>query len=286
MKLSVVIPVLNQFPLVQQTLKFLSQDATRPYELIVIDNGSDEEFKTDLPDVKVIRYDDVLGSYPAFKIGLQESTGDVIAYFHSDFFVYEQGWEKRVLAEFEKDPRLGMIGFIGSNEIDQLGGRGGGTTSNFQGKNVVILEDDMIGGQRTKYTWSGSPAEAHGKRNSGFTRAAVVDGCSMILRRTALQDIGFRDNFPLHHFYDRLIATQLLEKRWHIGVLGVECDHISGQTANAEEKWKQAARKWSTEHHISPGGLGIDWDHVIYLEAERQWLSEYRDKKHLIPIRI
>jgi GT2 family glycosyltransferase len=284
-RVSVIIPVLNQFDLVEKTLEYLSQELPRPYELLIIDNGSDVPFETKFPDVKILRIDEPIGSYPTFKVGLQEAEGEILAFFHSDFFVYDKDWSRKVLAEFDKDTQLGMIGFIGSNEIDSAGGRGLGTTSNFQGKRT-LKTISLQGADRTYTYWEGSPAAVHGKINAGFTRAAVVDGCCMILRRTALEDIGFRENFGIHHFYDKLISTQLLEKQWKIGVLGIECDHISGQTVNQEQKYKDAVRDWAIKNHYHPGGLGINWDDFVYHYSENYWLKEYRDTKHIIPIKV
>ena len=276
MKLSVIIPALNQFPILKQAVKYLieTREQESDYDITILDNGSDEKFE--YPGVRVVELGEAIGSYKAFDIGYGETDADILAFVHSDIFIYEKGWCKRVVGEFEKDSRLGMIGFVGSNEIDPSGGRGLGTTSNFMGRTTTA--GDM--------TWTGSSAEVHGKRGTGFTKAAVVDGCVMILRRTALEDIGFRDDFPPHHFYDRLISTQLLEKHWNIGVLGIEFDHISGQTVAHEPKYHEMAKKWIQGHRITPGGIGTNWDNEVYRVAEGMWLKEYRDQKHIVPIKV
>ncbi len=298
MKLAVIIPVLNQFAITNRAIDYLTEKEV-DYEIIVVDNGSDEVFFN--KKVTTFRYDEPIGSYPVFHEALKLTDADILAFFHSDVFIYDSDWDNKILAQFQADETLGLIGFVGSNEIDNLGGRGLGTASNFQGRITYgeqkLFATPMEALEKAIETirkdetylppkWSGSPAENHGKRLTGFMNAAVVDGCVMILRRKALEDIGRREDFPPHHFYDRLIATQLLEKKWKIGVYGIACDHISGQTANREIKWQIFAKKWCEEHHTSPGGLGVNWDVEIYKEAERQWLSEYRDKKHLIPIRV
>lgn len=131
MKLSVIIPILNRFDIAKTSIDFLSQEKPAPYEIIVIDNGSDTEFKSEVDGVSVVRLDEAIGSYPAFKEALNLTGADILAFFHSDFFVYDKDWYKKVLKEFEKDDKLGLIGFIGSNEIDSSGGRGSGTVSNF-----------------------------------------------------------------------------------------------------------------------------------------------------------
>ncbi|MHB8483454.1 MAG: glycosyltransferase [Nitrospiria bacterium] len=276
MKLCVVIPVLNQFEITEQCLKFLCQKDPCPYDIIVIDNGSDKTFTTGLKDITVIRYDEPIGNYSVFKEALEYTDADIIAFFHSDFFVFEKDWSERVISEFERDSKLGLMGFVWSTEIDNAGGRGLGTASNF-------IDKEVSDGKRN---WHTSGAEPHGRRITGFEYAAVLDGCSMIFRRAALMEIEKKENMTPFHFYDKLMSNQVLELGWKVGGLGIGCGHCSGQTVNAEDKVEQYFKKWALEHHVNPGGIGTDWRNVIYLEAERQWLSEYRDRKHFIPLKV
>lgn len=282
-KLSVVIPVLNQHDLTHAVVDQLFQvtDPTE-VEIVVIDNGSTVPFMDER--CNVLRFHKTLGVYPSFKDGFSFASGEIVAFFHSDLVIWENDWFNRVIEEFDKNERLGMIGFIGSNEIDPSGGRGLGTTSNFKGK---ILSRE-IGDKTMK--WFGSPASIHGKVSSEFSKAVVVDGCAMIIRRKTWDEIGYREDFPPHHFYDRLISTQLLELGWQIGVLGIECDHFSGQTVSSEDAYHEMAKEWALKY-LHQGGYvqtntGVNWDGTIYQEAERRWLKEYRDDKHIVPIKL
>jgi GT2 family glycosyltransferase len=299
MKLSIVVPVLNQHELakvaLEETLRNL--DLSIPTEVVIIDNGSDELFQFNYfvgitrmhndgnLSIRVVRNEKSIGVYPTFKQGMAETTGDIVAFFHSDVVVWEKGWNARLLQPFESSPNLGLVGFIGSNEIDSNGGRGGGTTSNFQGKTLSgAMSETGI-----QNHWIGSPAEAHGKRSHGFSQAAVVDGCVMVLNRQAWERIGSRDNFPPHHFYDRLISTQMLEAGFMVGVLGIAFDHISGQTVNREREYQVMAHKWLSGCHGPFYGLpfveGFNYDLPMYATAERMWLEEYRGKG-LVPTRV
>jgi GT2 family glycosyltransferase len=310
MKLAVIVPVLNQFDISRTTLDFAINYLDKPADVIVLDNASDEPFtyKKDVAEtrintegtyeevsnIQIVRLDHNIGVYPTFWEALKHTDADVLAFFHSDLILTEKGWDTRVLAEFEKNPKLGLLGFIGSDEIDASGGRGLGTTSNFQG--AMTARNLANGGRKA---WHGSPAEAHGKRNSGYTKAAVVDGCAMIFRREVLEQIEQRPDFPLHHFYDRLLSCEVQEKGYEVGVLGIGCDHISGQTVNQENAYHKAAREWAVNHETpfvynldiisrdnTPTEADVNWDATVYKEAERQWLNEYRDIKHFIPIHV
>lgn len=288
MKLSVVYPVLNQFPLATTAIDFAMRNLSgeNEVEFVILDNGSDTLFNYPLQikrNVSIVHEAKNIGVYPTFWKGLEHSTGGVIAFLHSDLIVVEKGWDKRVIQAFKDNEKLGLLGFIGSNEIDRFGGRGWGTISNFQGG--TFMNSDGIG---IKTGWKGSPASAHGKQDSGYSRAAVIDGCAMIFRRSVLEAIKQREDFPPHHFYDRLLSCETRELGYDVGVLGIACDHISGQTVNQESTYGEMAGAWALTHniHIVKDEQHINWDATIYQEAERQWLNEYRDIKHFIPCKV
>lgn len=288
MKLSIIIPVMNQHPLAQACIDVMMgnlSDNINDVEFVILDNGSDVPFI--VPGSVTVRYEKSIGVYPTFWQGLIHAKGDILAFFHSDLAIYEKGWDDRVIKTFTENPKLGLLGFIGSNEIDSAGGRGLGTASNFMGDAVTcgILADQTPTHQHA-ISWTGSPAEVHGKRLTGFMNAAVVDGCAMIFRRTCLESISQRENFPPHHFYDRLLSCETKEKGYTVGVLGIECDHFSGQTVNQEPKYEVMAREWAEAHGRTSFAPYHNWDSVIYHEAEGQWLSEYRNMKCIVPFRV
>ena len=297
--ISVVIPILNQFEVAKISIDSLISNSKNKFELILIDDGSDEgllniissKFKDKLYDLKIWRNEKPTGSYYTMKKGFELANGDIIAFFHSDLVVWEKNWDERLVNEFKNDNKLGLIGFIGSNEIDFMGGRGMGTMSNFQGREIK--------------GYKGSPAEIHGKRINELKKGVVIDGCSMIFRREVLKKIGFRNDFPPHHFYDRLLSCQTRENGWDIGILGIACDHFGGQTVSREDKYLQLTKEWMEakfgnidnwvnvykdwiENQNNPnfGRKPLNPDHWVYLEAEREFLTEYRDEKHLIPCNI
>ena len=146
------------------------------------------------------------------------------------------------------------------------GGRGLGTMLNFQGR----------GG--------GSPAEVHGRRITGLCPAAVLDGCAMIFRRSALREIKFQPDFPPHHFYDRFLSCQMLERGWRLAVQGVACDHLSGQTADHEPSYDALAQRWAAARGLL--ALEGNWDLTVYREGERQFLKTWRDEKKFIPLTV
>lgn len=310
MQLSVVIPVLNQHELAKVCIRSLQQNSTTDPEIIVIDDGSDLPFY--YPGIDIIRNEKCSGSYSHFAD--EYYTGDIVAFIHSDLIIHEKGWDERVIKAFENDEKLGLIGFIGSNEIDGLGGRGLGTMSNFAGYNIAIPERIDLNGFEGIVTVApeinnilGSPAEIHGKRVTGLEPAVVLDGCSMIFRKEALQKITHDFAFPPHHFYDRMMSIQMIQAGYKDAVIGILCDHLSGQTVNHESKYHDMCKQWCKNNlgidepgqwvtvdqewfnnptNASRGNIPTAWDHVIYMEAERRFMKHWRDGIHVIPIKI
>jgi len=296
MRTTLIISCLNQFELLNENLKVLTKDNdSDDFEILIIDNGSDTPFETDLPNVRVIRFEEPFGSYPVFKIALENTSSDILAFIHSDFIIWNPRWFAQVGNAFRGDSKLGLIGMIGSNSWGVNGGRGGGTMGSFQGRTLAEK-------------WSGSSISGHGQDVTGQLRnACQLDGCSMIFRRECLESLPL-DNWKLpHHFYDRVLSAWTLQHDWKIAVLGVECDHISGRTMG-ESRYNQMCKKWAKEnlgiekisqwidnnkawhynitnpsHGEKPGDA---WDWVIYQEAQKRFLQDFRDKQKFIPMQV
>lgn len=266
MTLGVVVLVHNQFDVARECLRLLDLHTSPETPICVVDNGSSSVLSRAswIPArALVVRVAENFGNYPVFS-RIRPQNWDAIAYFHSDLMVDEPGWDQRVIEAMQAHD-LSLCGFVGSSEIDENGGRGGGTVSNFQGALP-----------------NGSPAEAHGKRVDHIMPAAVVDGCAMIFKRSMLEAIPHRPGFPPHHFYDRLLSCEVLERGGRVAVVGIACDHWGGRTAVLEPGWHALCESWcQTRGIVKPVEGG--WELGLYREAERQFLSEYRDQKGLAP---
>lgn len=258
----------NRRDVMEQAVLLLVQNTEGP--VWVLDNGSQEDLRG--LGAPVVRLPENVGNYRAFVEALhfaESENADLVAIFHSDLFVYEAGWDRRVEGHFRADPLLGLAGFAASDKIDQNGGRGLGTRTNYQGR---VL-------------WS-AKADVHGKRDSGFHVAAQVDGVSMVFRTEVLRAIGNREDFPPHHWYDRLMSCQVLEAGFRVAYVGVEVDHPGGTTTMFEQSYHDLAKAWCQRRGVSDQEQPGNWDLAVYREGERQFLREYRDEKHFIPLEV
>lgn len=117
-KVSVVVPVLNREHLIERCLESVINQTQKPYELIVVDNGSDDNTKEKVRDwmrlhsnsgvrLKLIE-ERKRGACEARQRGLEETTGDYISFFDSDDEMDPRLIEK-VLEEINSNTQVDII---------------------------------------------------------------------------------------------------------------------------------------------------------------------------------
>ena len=104
-----------------------------------------------------------------------------------------------------------------------------------------------------------------------------------MLRRDVIPSLGIDEDIALCHFYDRIWTLRTIEAGWHVGVLGIEIDHRGGITSTGND-YNQTAIDWCQSRGIAVENNNGDL--AMYLEAERRYLTEYREGKHMIPCQI
>lgn len=112
--ISIVLATHNRRDVVLSTLHRLAALHTdHPIEILVVDNASTDgtanEIESCLPDVKLIRLNENLGSC-AKAVGADQATGTYILFLDDDSLPKEGGLE-RMVEHFEANPRLGAAGF-------------------------------------------------------------------------------------------------------------------------------------------------------------------------------
>jgi len=254
MKLSICIAVYNSLEDTKSAWGCLVANTTnkQDVELVVLDNGSHDGTRAFLerfvlphfPNKRVIAHVENQGVIASMNELVRESTGETIAILHNDVYVFERGWNERVVHEFDHDPKLGLAGFLGAKAIVRNGGRGG-VYSN-------LLE-----------------AEIHGVRETGTQTVVVFDGLALIGRRAMFDQVGgFDPNLTYHHFYDKALSLESHLAGWTNKVIGVFCHHRSGVTANRPDY-----QAWISQKMGTPLGEG---DKASYDASERYFLEKYQ----------
>lgn len=266
--------------LVEEAVEYLVANSTTieftPHSLnsiVVVDNGTDIPFDRqkylDIGADDFIRIEENVGGngiIPYMIPYAQAAGAEFIAYLHCDLMVVEPEWDKRVVAAFDADPKLGLTGFVGSNAIDRLGGRGLATRLNFQGRT---------------YRWGqGSAAKYHGIPSPDVYAAAVLDHCALIFRLRLLEQMP--TDHPPAHFYDRIVCLEMLSRGYHVATIGIACDHMSGGQRGGINEACRLYEKWLLDHNCVPEIENLD--RQLYLYGEKQYLEKWRDQSHFIPV--
>lgn len=260
MKLTLAIPVMNQIEETkgQWGCHIANIKDKANVELLVINNASTDDTVNFLnrfvfphfPDHKLVNNPENVGVIASMNQCVKESKGDVIAILHNDLYVFEKGWDQRVLGMFANE-KVGLCGFLGAEGAGVTGGR----------MNTV---SNMI------------EAEIHGNRDTGARRVAIFDGLSLIGRRKMFEKVGgFDTGYTYHHFYDRDISLASYYAGYENWFVGVSCHHRSGVTANRPEYGKWIAEKMGTTE-----GQG---DKASYDKSEAYFVRKWQGK---LPILI
>lgn len=246
-------------------------DISYPFQVVIFDNNSTEPYDSHANSwqeypfrVSVCTSDSNVGYYAPLKL-LADIFPDenLVGLAHNDMVIYEQGWNARMESCFDQDPKLALVGFCGSYEVDERGGRGGGTHVMFRGA-------------------PGYQSPAAGARYPGLVASACLDSLFMTFSREGIEALQ-EDwaNLPLAHFYDRIWPLRLVQKGYHVGTLGVECDHMGGMTTVANPRYRDDCIKWLNSQNIPFENPETE----MYLEAERRYFKEFKDTG-FIPCKI
>lgn len=109
---SVIIPNLNGFPHVKGCVSSLREHTPGPYELIVVDNGSEDgsrEWLSEQPDVRVLQMGENIGAPAARNAGLQVATGATIVFSDNDV-LFTPNWREILIGHLESWPDIGIVG--------------------------------------------------------------------------------------------------------------------------------------------------------------------------------
>jgi len=191
-KISIIIPSKDHADILEQNLCSLEQTTSGlDVEVVVVDNGSDEECQSrirklihDLTiDVKYL-YQKMEFNFSAMcNLGAKESTGAYLLFLNDDIEATEEGWLQRMLAVAGKE----YAGCVGMKLLYP-------ETDKIQHAGVVNLEDGPVHKLQMQ-----SDAENHYFGwNMVDHECMAVTGACMLLRRELFESVGgFDEDLPV-----------------------------------------------------------------------------------------
>ena len=172
---SVVVPTFNRAGTLLRAVKSVLQQSYKPSEIIVVDDGSEDETQEILREydgVEVVLQDKQRGVSAARNKGVAVSTGDWIAFLDSDDEWMPEKLEKQmILAECEKNPLI-------------------------HGEEIWIRHGRRVNPKR-KHKKSG------GDIFENCLKLCLISPSAVLIRRELFEEMGgFDENFPVCEDYD------------------------------------------------------------------------------------
>ena len=171
---SVIILTHNQLPYTQQCLESVRLHTQAPYELILVDNGSQDgtvEYLRQQNDVQLIENADNRGFPIACNQGIRAARGEQLLLLNNDIVV-TTGWLERMLAALTSDASVGLVG----------------PSSNFVSGSQQIEVPYRDLGMLDGFAWEWSKTHA-GQR----CETDRLVGFCLLFRQALVQEIGLLD---------------------------------------------------------------------------------------------
>lgn len=201
-----------------------------------------------------LRHEGIGGVVPMFRLGVQAARldgADVVACLHDDVQLFDQGWDKRVLALFESMPKALLAGWSGARGIgdDKLAGE--------EGKYLDFEPSLLV---RRGFFSNMIDAEAHGERRGWPCLSACADGFSQIGRADWLEESfkWIEEQGVVHHAYDTMLGCMAARATGEVWFLPEKCLHAGGQTSVGDGRYAEWAEKkyggdsevWMRAHRV------------------------------------
>ena len=260
--ISVVIVSWNTKKFLIECLESLvSQEESNSMEIIVVDNassdGSPEAVSDQFPIAKLIKNKSNLGFARANNIGIEHSTGDYICLINSDIKVLSK-CTKQLYDYMNNNPSIGIIGpkIVNSNLFLQCSCRHFPSLwNNFCsafGLNRIFPNSKICSGEQMIYF-----------KHDRIERVDVIAGCFMMVRRKALEQVGYLDEQFFIYSEDIDWCKRFRDAGWEaIFFPDARAIHYGGASSSnapirfSVEQEKALLQYWA-KHHSKPAQLTI-----------------------------
>lgn len=230
---SVVVASLDGCDILRRCLLSLSGQDYEPCEVIVVDNGSQEDVaglvSREFPTARCIRLERNLGFAGGYNRGIEAASGKYAAVINDDA-VAAPRWIAAMVEAAEADESTGAVASV---IID--------------GNNPAVLDSCGVGvalDGMSRQAIRGAPVGSCGASRE----ALVASGCACMYRKAALDEVGLFDEDFFAYCEDTDLGLRLLRAGWKTAVVtGAEVTHYYSMTTG-----KSSLRKlfWVERNHF------------------------------------
>lgn len=260
MDLSIVIVNWNAKDYLVKCLESLfNQDIIGNFEIIVVDNastdGSISAVQEKFPSVKLISNDNNLGFAKANNIGIKQSSGDYICLVNSDIVLLKD-CIGNMIDYMNRYTKIGMLGprILNPDMTMQPSCMGFPTLWNifcrFMALDTLFPTSELFGGRLMRYF-------AH----DAIRNAQVLNGCLLMVRRKALEEVGLLDEAFFIYGEDVDWCKRFGNTKWDtVFYPHAEAIHYGGaSSSNAPIKFyiemQRADLQYWIKHHAVPKSI-------------------------------
>lgn len=264
MKLSIVTAVCGQNLTTKSFIHSTLAQCSEPHELVVVSNGTTQE---DLPELlreldelrargwkaQIHIHKEPLGTTKAFDSGARAANGEIIVMIHNDVTIFVKDWDKKVIEFFDSTPNAGVCGFVGAKGLGA--------------HNIYQTPYELTQLARHDVYASLDDARDHGKEiGSEPVEVAVLDGLTLIVKKSVFEEIGGFELQYVHHMYDNDLCLSANKHGYTNYVLPIMCHHRGGMTSCGTEYGEWAKENYDGDIEIHKRS------HEIFYEKWRGFL--------------
>ena len=221
----------------------LAEASSRPLELVIVNNGEPSEIATEVAGSfggRVIDGRGNVGYGAGANIGLREGTSEWSVVANPDL-VWHPGSLDALLRAGEREPRAGSLGPALLNTDGSVYPSARAIPSLRQGVGHAVLGRIW----RTN-PWSREYHREHEHASTEQRPAGWLSGACLVLRRTAVEEVGGFDESYFMFFEDLDLGERLRDAGWlNLYVPAARVTHVQGVS------WKAKPEPMIRAHHAS-----------------------------------
>ncbi len=263
-KIGIIVCVHNALTDVQLCLSSIFARTTPPYQLIIVDDGSDEETATYLRTIAetqsatLIRNDDARGYTCAANQGMREAKGSALVLLNSDTIV-TTGWLARMIRCAASSPKICAVGPLSN-------------TASWQSIPNLFLEN---GDWNNNPLPKGFSAEdiAHVLALAAspvYPRLPFLNGFCMLIKRRALKSLGLFDEktFGAGYGEENDFALRAVAAGWELAVTDDAYVFHAQSKSYSHERRLELSKK-SDDKLAKKHGTSCTADGILHCQYDR-----------------
>ncbi len=251
---TIIVVTINNLNLLRNCLSSLYVQDYGEIEIIVVDNGSEEDVRgmlaEEFPEVRIVRLNKNYGFAGGNNRGIEIAQGKYIALINNDAVAAPQ-WISSLVVTAEYDTRIGAVAsvIIDGNRPEVLDSYG-----------VGITLDGM-----SRQAMRGMPVPNLTKPKEVLT----FSGCACLLRMEALREVGLFDDDFFAYCEDTDLGLRLRWSGWKIVVApGAYVHHFYSMTGG---KFSLQKIYWVERNHLWVAIKNFPWFLLAILPLVTAW---------------